>query len=291
MMILTRPDRSEKVRYNTVGYPVYIRRGVLSSYPNYAAISHWHDDVEFIAILSGHMLYNINGEIVRMEAGDGIFVNARQMHYGFSDDHSECIFICILLHPMLLCASRYLEQKYIAPVLMNERLPYHLLHRGVAWEQAILLRLRQMYGAASDEAGELRIQSLFFEIWDILFRHRQTAAHPAVRNHHLSALKDMVSYIQGHYREHVALADIARAGRVGKTTCCTIFRRFTNQTPSAYLAEYRLQQGMELLRSSDMTVAEICYEVGFSGPSYFTETFRKKLGCSPSAYRRNLAER
>ena len=48
---------------------------------------------------------------------------------------------------------------------------------------------------------------------------------------------------------------------------------------------------MELLRSSDMTVAEICYEVGFSGPSYFTETFRKKLGCSPSAYRRNLAER
>lgn len=70
-MILTRPDQSEKVHYNTVGYPVYIRRGVLSDYPNYSAVSHWHDDVEFIAVVSGHMMYNINGELSDWRRGTG----------------------------------------------------------------------------------------------------------------------------------------------------------------------------------------------------------------------------
>ncbi len=286
MMILTRPDRSEKVHYNTAGYPVYIRRGVLSAYPNYSAVSHWHDDVEFIAVVSGHMMYNINGGIVRLEAGDGIFVNARQLHYGFSDDRSECIFICVLLHPMLLCASHYLEQKYVVPVLLNEHLPYHLLHHNIAWERRILDQLHKMYEEASKDASELSIQSLFFDIWDALFQHQQSSEHSTVRSHHLSALKDMVSYIQEHYRENVRLVDIAAAGRVGKTTCCMIFRKFINQTPNVYLTEYRLQKSVEMLTSTDRTVAEICYEVGFSGPSYFTETFRKNLGCSPSAYRK-----
>lgn len=146
--------------------------------------------------------------------------------------------------------------------------------------------LHQMYGEASKDASELRIQSLFFDIWDALFQHQQILEYSTVRNHHLSALKDMVSYIQEHYRENVRLSDIAGAGRVGKTTCCTIFRKFINQTPNAYLTEYRLQKSVEMLISSDRTVAEICYEVGFSGPSYFTETFRKNFGCSPNSYRK-----
>ena len=48
-----RDDRSEKVRYDYTDYPIYIRRALLSSYPGYAAPTHWHDDIEFIAVLSG----------------------------------------------------------------------------------------------------------------------------------------------------------------------------------------------------------------------------------------------
>ena len=79
-----RDDRSEKVRYDYTDYPIYIRRALLSSYPGYAAPTHWHDDIEFIAVLSGEMQYNVNGEIVTLAENEGIFVNARQMHFGFS---------------------------------------------------------------------------------------------------------------------------------------------------------------------------------------------------------------
>ena len=44
-------DYSEKVQYDDPDYPVMISRDFLSSYPNYAAPSHWHDDIELIAVL------------------------------------------------------------------------------------------------------------------------------------------------------------------------------------------------------------------------------------------------
>ena len=53
-------DRSEKIPYDSPDYPIYIRQGVLSHYPNYAAPSHWHDDIELIAVLDGEMDYHVN---------------------------------------------------------------------------------------------------------------------------------------------------------------------------------------------------------------------------------------
>lgn len=84
------------------------------------------------------------------------------------------------------------------------------------------------------------------------------------------------------------MEDIAKAGNVSKTGCCGIFQKYVNQSPNAYLIEYRLRNGIELLRTTDMTVTEICYEVGFNGPSYFSESFRKAFGCSPLEYRKKL---
>lgn len=48
---------SEKICYDTPQYPAYIRRGLLSQYPNHSAPNHWHDDIELIAVLSGFNSY------------------------------------------------------------------------------------------------------------------------------------------------------------------------------------------------------------------------------------------
>lgn len=113
-------DRSEKVRYDYTDYPIYVRRALLSAYPGYAAPTHWHDDIEFIAVLSGEMQYNVNGEIVTLNKNEGIFVNARQMHFGFSAKKKNATlfaFFCILLcfvRPMLmkgiLCCLFYITE-------------------------------------------------------------------------------------------------------------------------------------------------------------------------------------
>ena len=78
-------DASEIVRYDEVGIPLYIREGLLSSYPDHRALCHWHEDIEWVQIRSGQMNYYINGKRVLLNAGEAIIVNSRQMHYGYSE--------------------------------------------------------------------------------------------------------------------------------------------------------------------------------------------------------------
>ena len=67
-------DLSEKMVYDYPDCPAYTIHEMLSHYPNYSAISHWHDDIEFLMIQSGQMQYNVNGKILTLEQGQGIFV-------------------------------------------------------------------------------------------------------------------------------------------------------------------------------------------------------------------------
>ena len=83
-MVLLKEDGSEQVVYDYPDYPMYVHRNLFSSYANFAAPSHWHADIELIYIDFGAMRYNINGTVVSLQKGEGLLVNARQVHFGFS---------------------------------------------------------------------------------------------------------------------------------------------------------------------------------------------------------------
>ena len=94
--IILNSDTSENVAYNITNFPAYIKKGQLSSYPDFRAVSHWHDDFEFILILDGQMSYDINGHKISLQTGEGIFVNSRCFHYGYSRNVS--LFAFYYLH-------------------------------------------------------------------------------------------------------------------------------------------------------------------------------------------------
>lgn len=282
--VALRDDRSEDVQYDFTDYSAYIRKDLLSQY-DYAAVSHWHDDIELIYILSGEMQYQINWETVTLTQGSGIFVNSRQLHYGFSQNRTESEFICIILHPLMLCSTPGMEHQYVMPLMTNLAFPFQLLDEKTAWQSHILNAIQQIYDSKDTPDPELKIQSLFFLIWDELYSHAPKDQAPSKQSHQLSVLKDMVGYMQKHYKEKISLEDIAAAGNVCKSKCCSLYRSYFNQTPISYLTGYRLKKGTDLLKNTDMSITEISYEVGFTGASYFTETFRKYYGCSPTRFR------
>lgn len=64
-----------------------------------------------------------------------------------------------------------------------------------------------------------------------------------------------------------------------------LFRKVKNtigNTPGKMLNEFRLQKAKQLLRSSDLSVSEICFQVGFSDPGYFSKLYKKRFEISPS---------
>lgn len=65
-------------------------------------------------------------------------------------------------------------------------------------------------------------------------------------------------------------------------------KALTNYAPVELIRRLRLQRGRELLISTEKTIAEIAYDIGFSTPAYFTKCYRDAYGETPSQVRNKL---
>lgn len=275
---------SENVWYNYPEYSAYLE--ILSSPKSSGGphMMHWHDDVEFLLFLSGAADYTVNGETFPMKSGEGVFVNARQMHYGTLLERTECL--CIRLNPHVLCMSPFFESTYVLPVTQNTNMPYVKLSPDTEWQRRLLISLDEMYRHCQGPTAHLRIHGLFCFIWSQLYENMPecTRADQASAADLVSA-ETMIEYIEQHYTEKLTLAQIAEAGHVCQSKCCRLFGKYLHKTPNTYLTHYRLGKAAELLVQSDQSVTEIAFACGFSGASYFAEAFRKCFDLTPKEYR------
>ncbi len=282
---------SETVAYNNPLFPVYVRYGILSHYPGYSAISHWHMDLEFILVKKGRMIYNVNGTLVELKENNGIMINSRQIHHGFSPECQECEFICVIVSPELLKGNEWFYQNCIECVTENTSYPYVVL-RNDGWQASVLELLNQMYACWQDEAmeesgGYFDVMAAYVSIMKILYRNLPASPRtPEKESLEISLLKTMITYVEEHYMEHMALNDIAAAGACCKSRCALLFKKYLKDTPISYVTKFRLRRSLTALLDVDRQITDIAYEYGFGGASYYCETFRKYYGVSPLRYRK-----
>ena len=89
----------------------------------------------------------VNGETVRLDEGQAIFVNSRQLHYGFTKDGSDCEFSCTLLNPAKMCASFEVYDRFIAPLMAENTMPYAVITDDTAPGRRLLATIRQLHAA------------------------------------------------------------------------------------------------------------------------------------------------
>ena len=282
----------EEIFYHFGDFPAYAARERLSEYPNMAGIGHWHEDVEFIAVLEGEMTYWINGTSCRMEKGEGVFVNARQIHYGYSADGKDGEFICVRFHPSLIGVTEEIRRRYVMPVVGRQEVAFLKLSSKNEEQKRILelvCRVRKACERQGEEL-ELEMEGLFFGIWRLVCRQMRISGEQGKeRDPRLPGLYQMMEFIQKNYAEKLRLEDIAREGKMCRSSCCKLFREYLHKSPVTYLTEYRIRRSMELLDSS-APITEIAMNCGFSGASYFAEIFRRVAGCTPGEYRKRCRE-
>lgn len=279
----------ENVPYNHLSYPIYIKKETFYAENSSSSHINWHNDIEFVSVLSGSINYSINGEIITLTKGQGLFINANQIHYNFSSD-VDCEFICVIFHPSLLCGQKNYEKKYVLPIISNKNIPYLILNNNVLWENDTINHIQNIYNISTDKDFELLFHSEFFSMWCNIYKNLCNLKSTYLNYSTITAFKKMLSFIQLHYKEKISLDDICLNGNVCKTTCNKIFKTYSGLTPVEYLTEHRLKKAIELMNSPNMTLMQICYECGFSGASYFAETFKKYYGISPKKYMHNLSE-
>jgi AraC-like DNA-binding protein len=105
---------------------------------------------------------------------------------------------------------------------------------------------------------------------------------------HLRRARD---HIDRHFAEELDLDELAAVARLSKFHFLRSFAKVYGLTPLAYLGERRVERAQDLLRTSNLTVTEICHAVGYSSLGSFSARFREVTGETPSAFQSRYAVR
>lgn len=95
----------------------------------------------------------------------------------------------------------------------------------------------------------------------------------------------IINFVASNYSEDISLNDAAKQAYVNPSHLSRVFNKKMNTNFRSYLNSVRINKSKELLADTDLSLAEIGNQIGFSDQSYFTKIFRKIEGVTPGQYR------
>lgn len=283
-------DLSERLDYNIKNFQLYIKQGALIPFDKFAAASHWHPDLEFIYVLDGYMDFFVNGQTIHLERGNGVFINSKRLHYGYSSDMSDCKYIVICIHPSLLGNERWIGKEYWEEKFGSNTEDFIVLTDQKIWHKLILDMMIKLYDEMYGQCNPIKLLAMALSLCANIGDHIQDKKEQTNIDPSWFYVWKMTAFIHGHYDSKITLDDIASAGSVSRTHCCLLFGKYINQSPNAYTNKYRLNKSCEMLLETDRSISEIAISCGFQSASYYTSLFRKELGIVPNEYRKKKSD-
>jgi AraC-like DNA-binding protein len=114
---------------------------------------------------------------------------------------------------------------------------------------------------------------------------------PAAAQHlrDLARLRRVRDRIDREYAQPLDVEALARDAHMSAGHFSRAFRRAYGESPYSYLMTRRIERAMALLRRGDLSVTEVCFEVGCASLGTFSSRFTELVGMPPGAYRRQEA--
>ncbi|WNF24887.1 AraC family transcriptional regulator [Mesobacillus jeotgali] len=278
----------ELTEHRTVELPIACYETTINQNINGYIPLHWHDEFQFVVLVKGEAVFQINEENIAVREGEGLFINSGRLHSATNQDDSDCVYICLNVSPSFML-SQELFSTYVNPYIQATNLPYLSLSPNENWAENIL-------GAIISINQLLRKKSLYYEIdissqltiiWKNLMKNGFQLKYEQTEIIKNQRMKQMLNWIHQHYHKKILLDDIARAGQLSRSECCRYFQRTLKKTPLNYVTDYRIQKSLVLLQQPESTVTDVAYQVGFNSTSYFIDKFRKSMNMTPLAYKKN----
>lgn len=119
----------------------------------------------------------------------------------------------------------------------------------------------------------------YAELLILIYRHMDETYFPLSSN---NTMRKAINYIREHYKDDISIGDVAEEACIGERYLRKIFSQHLNLSPVDYLNQIRINKAIELLRITELSVKEVCFECGFRSPQYFSRIFKQLVGVSPS---------
>ena len=104
---------------------------------------------------------------------------------------------------------------------------------------------------------------------------------------HERKLLEVSDYIHVHLDQDIKLIDLANVASVSQFHFSRLFKQSTGMSPHQYLLQQRVERAKQLLKTSQLAIAEIALQCGFNSQSHLGKVFRETTGMTPKEYRQH----
>lgn len=256
---------------------------------------HWHDEVEIIYVEKGTLQVKIGDREYEGNAGDVFFVNSRELHLMGAEKPGVSYYT--LLFPLTFISFQTvdeLESELLAP-LRNNQLLFPEVIEDVKVRQGMHPYLKRMTEINHYEQNEdirkpdfvmqhLQTRILLLELVQYIYEEHLFVPAVSGRNHDLQ--RELLIYIQDHFREKITLTMLAEEFHLSEKYVSRYFVESFRLPFSNYVMHLRLKEARRLLETTELPVTDVAFQAGFANVSYFIRLFKETYGSSPQKYRR-----
>lgn len=256
------------------------------NHPRYEMSLHWHNETEFIRIISGKLNVKLNSSEYLAKKGDIIFVNPETVHGAIPD--GECVYECIVMHfDMLNTADE--DCRFFIDSLINKEIVVSEYNHNAP--KSFFDSANALFDSmrAANQGYKFSVISALYSLLAAIIDNGLYSSVSSVqtlpKNKNLPKLKKVLSYIRENYEKQITLQSMAQKANMSQKYFCSFFKEMTSKTPMEYLILYRIECSARKLKSTDMSVTEVALSCGFNDLSYFIKTFKKTKGCTPAKFK------
>ena len=235
----------------------------------------WHENLEILLISGGEGAIIYGSEEFTLCEGDIVVVNSDALHRIYSKTGVDYLYIIIdesfCLENGISTRERSFTRTFRSQE--TERLLFELAE--------VYAKYRHNPDPAATLTAEVRF-ALLALLLDLCKSHSETTV--TMQKGEKSSdryVKRVISYMGEHYNEPLSLDSLAELCGISKHHLAREFKRYTSYTVLTYLNIIRTKNA-EVFMAEGMSVTEAAFECGFESLSYFSRTYKKIMGVSPS---------
>lgn len=240
---------------------------------DWASIPHTHHFTEIFYILKGKGSFKAANDHFSIKESDLIVVNSSVPHTEYSDKKDPLEYIVLGINGLEFYTSDntdYILQNFS---YQREELSFYL--------KTMLREIR-----SKEPNFENICQNLLEVLIAHIMRRSKIELTAAPTKKSTRECRFIEQYLNEHFKEDISLQTLSDLTYLNKYYLVHAFKNYKGISPISYLIQLRVEESKHLLETTNNSVAKIATQTGFSSQSYFTQTFRKVTGLTPSEYRK-----
>ncbi len=260
------------------------------STPCFETPYHQHLEYELMVIKEGHGTAFVGNFIGEYQAGD-VYLHGKNLPHWFRKKDSDMTGSSMVIH----FSEDFLGDAFFnAPEMTGIRKLLANSSKGIYLEGMLKEKIGKKLVSIENQYGLVKLIELLLMLHEISTSEEYHFVSEAEIVNYTPEEQFLIymvfEFTMQHFKRKIKLDEVAELTNKSVSAFCHYFKKTTKISYNHFLTRIRISHACKLLKNTDLSISEICYESGFHSWANFSKHFKEHCKMSPSRYRSSYAE-